>query len=309
MLSELEKTAQLNLIGRLIQEADKRVWIQEDYPKGHRPDISRLIPKIQISSFNTEPYKPHPRVKPEMKRIGDALTGELRLQASMNEVAWYDESTGRMFFSEGAVSLPDTALRRILYHECATSVSSGMELLSPRQYSPAQRGLVERNLEFLFAKKHRPKLEETKITKAGFREIAMVGKYSVGSLYPDSIENINEVYPTIVEIVTDQIIRRGGDSHSFDTDAQMGKVLVLDADDHSRFAGTLFSVMRYIDWRALLAAFKTGDLHQTVEYLTKYVGDKAPNVVGGLVGAMQADEEYIGMVNTQLIVNNSFIII
>ena len=200
-------------------------------------------------------------------------------------------------------------LQRILYHEFATDVSSRMELLDPRRYSPTQRSLVERNLEFLFAKKHRPKLEETKITKAGFREIAMVDRYSVGSLYPDSIENINEVYPTIVEIITDQILRRGGDCHSFDTDAQRGNVLVLDTDEHRCFAGTLLSVMRYIDWRGLLVAFKTGDVDKTVGYLTKYVGDKAQNVVGGLVGAMQADEEYIMMVNARLIAGDSFVII
>lgn len=306
MLTQAEKTAQVDRMRSLIREADTKVWSQKDYPQAHRPEVAVLLPKLQIGIFPAQSYTTHPQIKPEWLVEGTSLTNDLHLEDAIKQMAWYDETTRRIFVSEGMLSLPNASLRRILYHEFATDLCGRMEILSPIQYSPIQRQLVEENLDFLFADNYRPSLETTHISKAGFKEIAMVGEYSIGLLVSPAIDNVDEIYPTMVEIITDQILRRDGNVSAFDRDAKKGTVLVLNEDDHPQFAETTFNFMKYLDWRNLLNAFKTGDLQQTLDYIARYAGDRSEMVIASLSAAMERDEQLIASVNSFAVANNLY---
>lgn len=306
MMADREKAAQLSRITRLIHQADEMVWSRPTYPAGHRPNIEVILPKIQIGTFATEPYKIHPLIKPELRQEGEAIQQQLMTEDSIKQAAWYDESTGRIFIGEANLADPDSVLRGIIYHECAFSVSAGLVVLSSPQYSPSQHLLVRQHLTAFFAPHNRPKLAETTIHKSGYREEAMIGQYSIGSLYPASIDLVHAIYPTIVELVTDQIVQRAGNFSTFDKDIRTGLVSVATSYDHPRFARRLFFLMGRIDWRELLAAFKTGDLERTVNHIANSARVKRPNalnVLNDLCGAMQEDEACINMINSGLIVN------
>lgn len=189
--------------------------------------------------------------------------------------------------------MPDAVLRRIAYHEAATHTLNKLITIPPDHYSDFQKKVVTKLLKEAFPPTCDVTLQRTSIRKSGYREYWLADGLVVSDLYPSEISDIDEIYPTAFEIITDQIVRRGGNIGSFDNSASKGNLRIVGSEDHPQFAKTLFASLPHINWRRLLDAFKTGDFEETLDTLSQHARtpETGSIIFNGLYGAMQDDEQ------------------
>src|SRR5579884_2185731 len=259
MLSEAEKEVQVHRLKGFLTEAQEKVWKQTDFPSEHRPDYDFLVDHIKIGETYSHIDNPPPNIKPEIKRVSDQVIAQMKAHDDQVKIAWYDSYTRDIIVREKALQLPDFQLRRVLYHEAAADVACRTQIIPPQDYSQKQRELGKHILEQLFDKKRRPRLTDTHISKHGYAETYHLGNYDLGHPVNNNIEMLNEVYPTSFEVITDQILRRGGDILHFDLDVR-NHHLADPLQDHPKFSQSLFQLMSAVDWRHILTAFKTGSI-------------------------------------------------
>lgn len=297
MISELDREIQVHRMQGLLSAADRIAWSRPSFPGEHRPDVAALSPKIGIGTNVAQELEPHPQMRPEVLEYFQKSAA--RARAVSNKVAWYDFSTREMILNPLLVGGPDDEVLKVIYHEAATDISNRASVVLPSQFSPDEIVRVREVLQAAFPPGAAPSIDEASITRSGFKKYIIVGEFLISMFYPAEIENFDEVYPTVHEMVTDQIVRRGGDVEYFDSDAKSGQLRTVGFESHQSFAGMLFRVLTVIDWRDLLSAFKTGDFHDTLAVLEKtaYNKDYGAGILAELFTAMKEDEELIERVN------------
>jgi hypothetical protein len=299
MLTEVEREVQVYRFSQFLTDADRRVWSKPGFPEHHRPDVPSLSHGIRIGTGIESHFEPHPGLKPEVLEMFRTNLQELR--ESSNSAAFYDILTRQLTFNPILAFGPDDHARRFAYHEAASDISNRMVLISPEEFTSWERARAEAILREGFADGNRPTLDELHIARSGFLRYLMMGDYLLSSLLPADIHYADEAYPTIHEIVTDQIIRRGGDVEYFDSDAKSGKVRIVGRESHLRFSSMLFRVMTMVDWRDLLDAYKTGELKEAAVLINDRTGeDIGSGIIIELFNAMKEDEETIEDVNRGL---------
>lgn len=284
-----ENIEKLGQVARLLAEADLSVWSQMGYPQDHRPDIGYLAQHIFLGRGVRTMLRPHPNLKPKyFAATKDALkqTG----LAHDIRVAEYDPFRREMVIDPALFNHDERWQRRVIVHESAHDLSDRMVSI-PGTALPSenQRG-TERDLEQLFKRNTAPKLRQITIKQSGFRKFVFAGENLIGE-QPRPIPSVTEVYPTIVELVTDQIMDLNGDISKFDQLAAQDKLPFSQEKNNPNFFNYLAQAMTYVDWRILLDAFKTGDIEQTLNRLEAAHKEAANGIFLNLTEAIEDDEK------------------
>ena len=145
----------------------------------------------------------------------------------MVKIALYEPSTRQIYLRDDFQNWPKTTLRRTLIHEATTDTLLRTADILPQQYTPEQQTTIAELLKIGFERKKRPKIGQTRIRKLGYREVLCVGKYAVTDLKEPMLMDLSEIYPTMMEIFTSQILARNGDVLAFDTDVSNGNLQML----------------------------------------------------------------------------------
>lgn len=308
-LSEAERGKQVQRIQTLLQEADRAVWQQDVFPAAHRPNIPTLINHVVVVDIlSPAPFITHQGQKPATLRAAKKVLEINDQDFDKNKVALYEPYTRELKFSTAAVSLPDGNLRRFSYHEAATDTLSRPTRIPMEILSVTTRDFIRRVLQINFrgAGNLRKRQAKIEVEKLGYRKVLMVDGNAVCDLYT-MFPIVDEVYPTMVEILTEQTLIREGNIAQMEEDARTFHMKPTEFEDHRKFFYQLVFLMRQgkqggLDWRILLDAFKTGDPYETLSILKSEVGsiEQARNIVEGLLSAMASDEHLIDRGNTLL---------
>ncbi len=291
-------------IKQQLRKASSFVWEKPDFPEAHRPNIDQLSSHIKIG-VSFPPLQLHPALKPEIQAEGRGIIINKLTEQIPGNVTCYNFSTRDLSFGIDTVEFSDFELGRVVYLQAGIDMLNRPSPIPHNEYTDAQREKITFILQDAFNPP--PIIEQTEIVKPGFREYLLVdGLYGV-EVGPPKSRLMDQMYPTAFAIITDQILRRGGAIEYFDDFAFRGRLQPVSEEDHPNFANILFIALRYINWRYLLDALKSGDMYQAVGIINTYA-NKLPfrGVNAGaatfmeLLKAMEADEQNLAIeANTQ----------
>ena len=181
-------------------------------------------------------------------------------------------------------------IRRVIVHESAHDLSDRMKIIPGTSLPLEQQRGIQQDFKDIFKKNTAPKLRNVSVKQAGFRKFYFAGDKVIGE-HPLSVRSVMEVYPTIVELVTDQIISLNGNISKFDQLAAQDQLPFSQEKNNPHFFNYLAQAMTYVDWRILLDAFKTGDIEQTFNRLESAHKEAANGIFLNLTEAIEDDEK------------------
>lgn len=281
-------------IEQQLQTTATKVWTKPEFPAAHRPNIDRLSSHIRIGT-NFSPLPLHPAMKPEHLARGHEQRMRHLAESTAVKVTNYDFMTRDISFGTDIVGLPDIQLRRFVYHQAGIDTLNKESPIPHNQYTDTQKERVTFILNHAFDSKSNIAIDRTHIVKPGFRELVFTDGYYLAEIGPLESPLMDQLYPTAFEIITDQIMRRGGDITSFDAAASSGQLQLMSEDTHPQFTQMLFEVLKFVNWRDLLDALKIGYIEQTAAHLDEKAiePDLGAGIFIELFNAMKADEQNI----------------
>lgn len=297
MISEQERAHHITRVQDQLQKASRLVWENPGFPVAHRPDIDYLKSRIKIDNHRT-PIRFHPAIKPEILTDLREQAVQLATHNSQTHVTWYDTTTRAITFHTKTLEASDETIRRFSYHAVALDNLNKDITIHAAAYSDNQKRRVDAVLQEAFDPRNTMRLEQTTIVKPGFREYLLVDGQFVCDLTPTEAIAMDQLYPTAFELITNQIVRHGGDINAFDLAAANGHLKAFGEDDHPHFTRRFFQALQFIDWRYLLDALKTGDLPEAVAILDAHAKRPAEGsgIFMALFETMAADEQMISSV-------------
>lgn len=285
----------LKIIKEQLISADNLVW-KKYFPPDHRPDTTHFLGHVRIGDQATYHHIPHPGLKPEFLKASQEYQDGIRSLAGANKIAMYDAVNRDIVFSPRIIRYSHQAIARIAYHEVATDISNRLESITPDRYTDEDKDLIELMLQRFFPDQTRPAPEDTLIQKSGFRVAVMSGAYYIAEMQDPQAQELDEVYPTVVEILTSLAMQRKGDLQTAINLIQKGRIQATTEDDHPQFTEALYKTLSVVDWKDLLKSFKPGDRRHVEEYIQqKYPirADFGSLMVTALGKAMLHDEQVI----------------
>jgi hypothetical protein len=205
-------------------------------------------------------------------------------------VAEYDPFRREIVLDPVLLNHDDSWIRRVVVHESAHDLSDRMKNIPATSLPSEQQRGIERDFKDIFKKNTAPKLRQVTVKQAGFRKFFFAGDKVIGE-HPLPVRSVMEIYPTIVELVTDQIMDLNGDIAKFDQLAAQDKLPFSQEKNNPNFFNYLAQAMTYVDWRILLDAFKTGDIEQTLNRLEAAHKEAANGIFLNLTEAIEDDEK------------------
>ena len=298
MSSGGEAEQQIARVRSALEEAENVAWRNIDFPLMHRPAVSHLATNITIGDFVPSQRIYHPNIRLEILELAQR---EQQRRMEKGSVFWYDPESRMLVVSTKAFGLSERMLKRFAWNHAARDISTRAQIMEP-PYPSTLNQRVAQMLDLSFEADQRPAVEETTVVKEGFIKKLLAGEYFVTNLLvadPD-IEYVNEVYPTALEIITEQVMIKHGQIPTFEQLIQQFGLFYLPGfEPHFSFAKALFQAMRSIDWRDILDAFKTGEVEDTIAFLERKA--KGPNMglslYLNLVQAMKQDENELRRIN------------
>lgn len=295
---EFERGIEEARLKQSLRTADKIVWQQAGFPAVHHPDVNTLLSNISIGKPNSTSLKIHPDMRSEFHEAFERQLAARNADRELYAIGWYDNETRNITISPDILKFSDDIINKTLYFEAAADISMRKTITKPEDYTRNQEKAIRKALAMLFDKKRRPWIEETILARSGFRTVIQSGEYSIIDLAevpPEYIPIYNQIYPTVHEVITDQIVKLEGDIHAFERNAKHRELQILPSEGHKNFVNALFNLLPFVNWRNILYAFKTGDIDKTREYL-KNVNPHAEIIIRSLVMGMQIDEQLIRQV-------------
>jgi hypothetical protein len=286
---------------KILTKTDKNVWRMSGYPSEHRPDIDTLIPTMTFGKSNELPI--HPKLKSELQQQHTRSRTKYDIRETVTCV-WYNALDRQLVVYKRASALTDPQLNPHLWFAAASDTSLRLQTLPADQYNDQTRDYVNNCLREAFKLKGRPTVDQTAILKSGFRRLLMADNLVVGDMVTLGSSEVQQIYPTTVEIVTHHIAERWGDVNRFDRDTRNHLVTGHDLpSEPTRFTDTLFEVFTYINWRDILTAFCTGDKTQAIEILGRSAGSEEQGgvIFDQLKNAIESDQIDIDKFNSNLI--------
>lgn len=290
-----ESQSDLSRLQHLAREAGQKAWSKLEFPLLHTPDYERALQAFCIDAKFSERtrLRPHPHVRPHIMSQSDQDLAEADETYGAIKVAYYDPHTGRNFFAPEILALPDEELRRIVFYQIAVDIVGKAQTIRPAEYSQDQQSRIEIILQTAFDEKKRPPMEATHIEKLAFREVLTEGEFAISDLFGPTVLYLNELYPTTHEVVTDHIVRRGGDIEWFDRDARQGNLVPVGTTEHPLFENALYKILTKFDWRLLLDTLACNSPSGIALFLEeRHVdGEAVVKKIIGLTKEFQKDEE------------------
>jgi len=298
MNAETERDPHRIRITQQLKIASTSVWEKPGFPQAHRPNIDHLSSHIKIG-VSFPPLQLHPALKPELQAQAREIRINKLTEQIPGKVTSYNFSTRDLSFGIDTVELSDFELRRVVFLQAGIDMLNRPSPIPHNEYSDVQREKITFVLQDAFDPN--PIIEQTEIVKSGFREYLLVdGHYGV-EVGPQKSILMDKMYPTAFAIITDQILRRGGAIDYFEDIASRGQLQLVPEDDYPNFAYILFIALRFINWRHLLDALKSGDMYQAAGIINTY--GKKPTIRANagaatfmeLLKAMEADEQNLAL--------------
>src|SRR5581483_1814542 len=225
------------------------------------------------------------------------LEGALETEQEVlkDKSAWLQLPNRDIIIPYYTLRFPDKDLRRILFHEAATDAYfQPVRETQPDKYNSKQREFVLNILSSAFQEDKIPTIDETILIKRGFLEYLSIDGYDIAYQGPEIGMVADEVYPTIHEIITDHLVDLNGDFELFEQLVQQGSIRPLSNETHPIFAIDLFDIIRFVNWRDILSAFKTGDIDKIIAYIDQHGGNGyGENMAASLIDTMIKSEEQI----------------
>lgn len=254
----------------LLRHLDNQVWSIPLFPIEHRPDVDYLAQNIIIGEYMPQDHLIHPSLKPKVRRMMEMAAGRTGREIRTKKIAWHDAQKRHIMIFGSTMRLPDFPLMRCIAHECATDLACSARIIKPCSYSSSQIESIKELLRQSFDKRRRPRIEETRIEKIGFRELLYHGNFYISEVVGDPlIFYLNEVYPVVFEILTAHILNMDCGILRFSSLAREGQLTSLPHEQYPAFTSTLYEYLKYIDWRDILSAFQTGELDETYAILDR----------------------------------------
>ncbi len=125
----------------------------------------------------------------------------------------------------------------------------------------------------------------------------MEGGYAITDIYPE-VAMLNEIFPTAFEMLTEQLHARSGDIRILEKHINEGKIKVSPFEDHPIFFKVFFNLLRKMNWKQFLMAFKPGELEELKKTFDAILGNKSSVEMQSLVKAMESDEGNIRELNS-----------
>ena len=280
-----------------IDQVNAVVWSNPHFPPAHKPSVDVLKGRIIIAdpnplnrrlTFKMDPLMKREVLELSQRRIKD---GD-RINEASKVAMWYPDR--RIALSPHLRSVHFDKLQSIITHEFATDTLDQTTTVMSTQYTPFQKREVEGCLLDFFDNLNRPRLEDTYIEKIGFRELIRRKKWLIGDLVQNASE-LDELYPTMMEIVVQNILGLNGNIAAFDQAAKDGKLTVL--NDHPRFSAIMNESMRLVDWRVIMDALLSRDESKTRAIFDQYNHQYGGKLLDAMMMSMGEDEDTLIAMN------------
>lgn len=263
-----------------------------------RPDVDRVAQTLTIGKIVPSKLSIHPGLPLHMREAIEANMRDSNLLDISNRITYTDGISGSTTITERALVLSEASLTRIMYCHAAADRLLRIKRKSPRQFSFVERGSIA---EMVDGFRHvgvtfRP----DGIVNLGFRKIVMEGDYAIAEIEdPATTDALNDLFPTAMEIITEEVGFHGGKVRSFVEKLKQGIVGISPVEDHPGFAITLFGVMRAMEkkkqggWQDLLVALGSGEHKMVLKRLNPYTGNSKSTamLLVELQAAYRTDEE------------------
>lgn len=124
----------------------------------------------------------------------------------------------------------------------------------------------------------------------------MEGGYAITDIYPEAAD-LGEIFPTAFEMLTEQLNARNGDIRILEKHINEGKIKISPFEDHPQFFNVFFRLLRKMNWKQFLMAFKPGELDELNKTFNAILGNSSSAEMQRLVDAMKSDEGNLRLFN------------
>lgn len=293
---EIEKI-QLARLRMLASSLQTSVWSRDYFPKEDRPDFNFLLEKLCIDDNPVAGPPLHPKMQqfegsPEWRRLqqaGMAQSHEDFLAGEAKKIAQYNPYLRAISFSKRSLLLPDKYLQRFIAHEMATDIY-GRAVVTPYQdLTAGMRKSVDDSTAQL--RSHGIYMsEDLAVTKTGYMTHLLSGGLLVAQLSFPEAYIFDEIYPTVFEMISGELMKVGGSVKKFEADARKGRLQIDPNEQHPNFVRTLFESLQYVDWKDLLRAYRKSDDERTLRILGEAT-EHSQGIFVGLFDSMDRDEK------------------
>lgn len=294
---------QLAQYRQVLDIADTRIWSQPWFPQAHRPEVGLLKENLTFSTAQPDQFIIHPGMKPELKAILEQGFLDVAEDEDRNKIAMCYPDSHVIQLRDGIVTSDRSEVRRVLFHEAATDRYSQPRIIVPDEYDADTASRVDGLLRGAFDVSSGIGIGNSTIERRGFRRVLMVDGYFVTDMVTgQNVVTADEIYPTIIELLTEELFGEDTDIDTFEREISSGEYKMRSPNDHIFFTNTLLRVLRVINWRDLLDGLAIGDAHATIDHLDQKIlasGIRAngAGVFMALINAMSKDEERIKLMN------------
>jgi hypothetical protein len=277
-----------NELLRILSEADENVW--RKFPTMFRPDTETLGMSLDIGPVSYIPLPTsHPYLSTELKQrtLEEQRIAALKVQ---RHIAQFDPYKIAITITPQVFALPEDQQARIVYHEVGESIFSRY-----RRRELTDLGVNEASVIIRDLRKVMPFIDPNKmyVLKRGYYDLIMQDEYflTIASLIPPSVvEALNEISPTIFEIITSETMKREGNLKLLEEQLRKAKVGKVLGEDHPNFFDQLMIILQKVDWKELLAAFSTGKIDRVQIIMEKHFKKDSRKLLKRLLEAMMIDE-------------------
>lgn len=268
------------------------------FPVELQPDIDTIAPLITIGALKNDELLVHPAIPEPLRSQIVRSKNEFSENLSPSQIAKHDPRTRIIAVRPEALIFEKPRLNRIIYHEVGEDVFSHEQNISYDRLSPPDKKKVKELVEIIFKGSMDPK--NTYVCQLGFRKILMEGGYAITDILSQEVVDLNEIFPTAFEMITEQLQIRNGDTDLLEKHIKEGKIKSTQFEDHPYFFDTLFSVLRGMNWKQFLMIFKSGEIEDLIKGFEANFGKKSSKMLNKLLSAMMYDENLLKSINKRL---------
>lgn len=292
---EMERV-QLERLIRLANGLQASVWSKDYFPFKDRPDFNFLVESLCIDDNPIGGPQLHPITKefqgsPKWNRLHQAGMAQSHDEYLMNEakkIAQYNPYTRIISFSERSLSLPDPYLLRFLAHEMATD-TYGRAIITPyHNLTHKMKKSVDNAI--LRLNQYGIRLgNDIAVSRTGYTKHLFADNLLVAQISPPKTYALDEIYPTMFEIISAELAKVRGSVMKFERDILKGRLQIDPNEQHPHFVKTLFQALEYDNWRDLLHAFRQGNYNGTIGVLKKST-EYGEDIFASLFSSIEEDE-------------------
>jgi len=226
-----------------------------------------------------------------LHRAGMAQSHEDYLVGEAKKIAQYNPHSRRISFSSRTLFLPDNLLQRIIAHEMATDTCGRAVVIPYQDLEGDMRQAVDHAVALLQQNGIDLK-DDLSVAKTGYMSHLLSGGFLVAQLSHPEAYIFDEIYPTIFEMISGELMKIGGSEGKFQADIRKARLRLDKDEEHPNFVRALFESLQYVNWKDLLHAYRQSDYMETIQLLER-ASIYGRNIFVALYDTMEQDEKNI----------------